>query len=209
MEGKILVSSRKELATILGQTKEEGEMLEYVQSLFHPFEGQSPSDPGDLFLPAFTPILSPLIRDIWAANGFITPFIGFPLATVPEKALHHLHRFTNTLAEKSGQESKGTGTHGVPGFAKRTFYPNYQLPTPSAIKAMPNDLIPSSAVRAEIYLGKVVIFSLRRIILDRDTKIVYDHPWLQGALEDILCRISTSNPEQSSRALLFIGDLSE
>ncbi|OGW17215.1 MAG: hypothetical protein A3G93_04575 [Nitrospinae bacterium RIFCSPLOWO2_12_FULL_45_22] len=63
---------------------------------------------------------------------------------------------------------------------------NYHWPPPSAIKAMPNDLTPSSAVRAEFYPGKVVIFSPLSIILDRDTKNVYDHSWVDGALEDIL-----------------------
>jgi len=51
---------------------------------------------------------------------------------------------------------------------------------------MPNDLALSSAVRAELYPGKVVIFSPLSIILDRDTKNVYDHSWVDGALEDIL-----------------------
>ena len=74
---------------------------------------------------------------------------------------------------------------------------------------MPNDLALSSAVRAELYPGKVVIFSPLSIILDRDTKNVYDHSWVDGALEDILYRISPSNPEQSSRAFLLIRERSD
>jgi hypothetical protein len=180
-------------------------MLEDIQGLFHPFEGQSPPDLGDLFLPALAPILSPLIRDIWAANGFITPFIGFPLATVPEEALHHLHRFTNTLAEKRRQKGKSTRA----GFAEIAFYPNCHFPTPSFIKAMASNFISSSAVRTALYYGEVVTFSPFSIILDRDAKIVYDHPCMEEALEGILSRINITNPDNPSRAFLLIGDLSE
>lgn len=198
-----MVSSLKELATVLGQAKKEGEMREDIQGLFHPFEGQSRSDLRDLFLPALTPVLKTLIRDFRATDDLTTRFIGFPLTAVPEEAFYYLQRLRNTLAEKRRQEGKSTGA----GFAERTFYPNYHWATPSAIKAMPNDLIPSSAVRAELYLRKVVIFSPLSVILDRDTKIVYDHPWLQGALEGILSRINASNPDNPSRAFLLIEDL--
>lgn len=200
-----MVSSRKELATVLGQAKEEGEMLENIQGLFHPFEGQSRSDLRDLFLPALTPVLKTLIRDFRATDDLTTRFIGFPLIAAPEEAFYYLQRLRNTLAEKRRQEGKSTGA----GFAERTFYPNYHWATPSAIKAMPNDLIPSSAVRAEFYLRKAVIFSPLSVILDRDIKIVYHHPWFDGALEGIPGRLIAPNPEQSSRAFLFRGDFSE
>lgn len=205
VEGKVLVGSLKESATVLWQAEEEGEMLEDIQGLFHPFECQSPSYPRYLFLPPLTPILSPLIRKLRLADGFTTLFIGLPLTAVPEEALHHLQRLRNTLAEKSGQDSKGTRAS----FAERAFYQNYHWPTPAAIKAMPNYLISSVAVRTELYPGKVIIFSLFSIILDRDAKIVYDHPCLDRALEGILWRISASNPDHPSRAFLFIADLSD
>lgn len=205
VEGKVLVGSLKESATVLWQAEEEGEMLEDIQGLFHPFECQSPSYPRYLFLPPLTPILSPLIRKLRLADGFTTLFIGLPLTAVPEEALHHFQRLSNTLAEKSGQDSKGTRAS----FAERAFYQNYHWPTPAAVKTMSNNLISSAAVRTELYPGKVVIFSLFSIILDRDTEIVYDHACVEGALEGILYRISAFNPEYPSRAFLLIGDLSE
>ena len=197
-----MVGSLKESATVLGQAKEEGEILEDIEGLFHAFKRQSPSDLGDLFLPALTPVLKTLIRELGTADSLTTLFIGLPLTSVPEETFYYLQRLRDTLGEKRGQDSKGLGA----GFAERTFYPNYYWPTPAAIKAMPNNLISSTAVRAELYPGKVVIFSLRRIILDRDAKIVYDHACVDGALEGILCGISGPNPEHPSRAFLFIGN---
>ncbi len=203
--GKVLVGSLKESATVLRQTKEAAEMLEDIQGLFHPFENQSPSELGDLFLPALTPVLSSLIRELGTANSFTTLFISLPLAALPEEALYYLQRLRNTLAEKRGQESKRTAA----GFAEIAFYPNYPLQTPSAIKTMTNDLVLSPALRAELFSGKVIIFSSLCIILDRDAKIVYDHPCLYGALGGILCRIGASNPDHPSRAFLFIGNHSD
>jgi hypothetical protein len=40
-----------------------------------------------------------------------------------------------------------------------------------------------------LFAGGMVILSSLRIILDRDAKIVYDHPCLEEALEGILWRI--------------------
>lgn len=200
-----MVGNLKESATVLGQVKEEGEMLKDIEGLFHPFEGQSRSDPGDLSLPTLAPVLKMLIRELWATNSFPRLFIGLSLAAVPEDALHYLQRFRNTLTEKRRQEGKGMGT----GFAEIAFYPNYPLPTPAAIKTMSNNLIVSTALRAGFFVGKMVIFSPLGIILDRDAKIVYDHDHLSGALEGILLRISAPNPEHPSRAFLFIEDLSD
>jgi hypothetical protein len=205
MEGEVLVGSLKELATVLGQPKKEAEMLEDIQGLFHPFEGQCSFNLRGLFLPALTPVLGSLMRELRAAYVFTTFLIGFPLSAVPEEAFYYLQRLRNTLAEKRRQEGKGTRA----GFAEIAFYPNYQLPTPSAIKAMPNDLIGSAALRAKLFVGEMVIFSHLSIILDRDTKIVYDHPCLEEALEGILCRISAYNPEHPSRAFLLIRNVSD
>lgn len=196
-----MVGSLKESATILRQTKEEGEMLEDTQGLFHPFECQSPSYPGDLFLPPLTPVLKTLIRELWATDSFPRFLIGLPLTSVPEEALYYFQRLSNTLTEKSGQDSKGTRAS----FAEITLYPNYYWPTPSPIKAVPNNLIPFTTVGTKLYAGKIIIFPLFSIILDRDAKIVYDHPWFDVALEGILWRISASNPDHPSRAFLFIG----
>jgi hypothetical protein len=119
VEGKVLVGSFKESATTLGQAKEEGEMLEDIQGLFHPFEGQSPSDLGNPFLPAFRPILSPLIRELRATDSFPRFFIGLALAAVPEKSLYYFQGLRNTRAEKRRQEGKSTRA----GFAEIAFYP--------------------------------------------------------------------------------------
>ena len=200
-----MVGSLKESATVLWQAEEEGEMLEDIKGLFHPFECQSPSYPRYLFLPPLTPVLKPLIRELWAADGLTTLFIVLPLTSVPEEAFYYFQRLRNTLTEKRGQEAEALGA----GFAEVTFYRNYNLPTPSPIKAVPRNLIYSPAVRAELFLGKVVIFSPLSIILDRDTEIVYDHFCVEGALEGILYRISASNPEYPLRAFLFIADLSD
>jgi hypothetical protein len=206
VEGKVLVGSLKESATVLWQTKEEGEMLEDTQGLFHSFEGQSSSEFGDLFLPALAPVLKMLIRELWVTNSFPRFLIGLPLTAVPEEALHYVQRLRNTLAEKRGQEGKGLGA----GFAEIAFYPNYPLPTPSAIKTMPNDLIfiSSLALWTDLFSGKVVIFSSLSIILDRDSKIVYDHSCWMEPLKAFLIGLSDYNPEPSSRAFLLIRDLS-
>jgi len=142
VEGEVLVSSLKESATILRQIKEEGEMLEDIKGLFHPFEGQSPSELRDLSLPALAPILRPLVRDIWAANALPRLFIGLTLAAVPQEALYYLQGLRNTLTEKRRQERKGLGA----GFAQIAFYPDYPLPAPAAIKTMPHNLIGSAAL---------------------------------------------------------------
>jgi hypothetical protein len=130
VEGKVLVASFKESATVLRQTKEEGEIVEDIKGLFHPLEDQCPSDPGGLFLPTFPPVLKMLIREPWATGRLPRLFIALPLAAVPEESLHHFQGLTNTLAEKRGQEGKGMGTS----FAKIALYPDYPLPTPAAIK---------------------------------------------------------------------------
>lgn len=205
MEGEVLVGSLKESATVLRQTKEAGQMREDIEGVFHSFEDQNPSELGDLSLPAFTPILKTLIRELWALDSFTTFFIGLPLAAVPEECFHHFQGLTDTLAEERRQESEGT----IADLAEIAFYPNYPLGAPSAIKAMTNNLTPFAAVRTELYLRKMVIFSPLSIILDREAETVYDHPCLDRALEGIFCGISAYNPECFSRAFLFRGDVSD
>jgi hypothetical protein len=205
VKGEVLVGSFKESTTILRQAKKEGEMLENSQGPFHPFEHQSPSYPRYLFLPPLTPVLKTLIRDLWASDSFAAFLIGLPLASVPEEAFHYFQRLRDSLAEKRRQESKGSGA----GFAQIAFYPNCHLPTPSFIKAMASNFVSSSAIRTALYYGEVVIFSPFSIILDRDAKIVYDHPCMEEALEGILSRINITNPDYPSGAFLFIRDLSK
>lgn len=169
--GEVLVNRLKELATILGQAKEEGQMLEYRQGLFKLLHNQSPSDPSYLFLPTLRPVLRSLVRNIRTIQGFPTGSIALPLAAVKEKTLYHFQRLRNPLAEKRRQQSKRTGA----GFAHIAFDPNHPLPTPALIKAVSNHLIPSVAVWTKLYFGKGVIFSLLCIILDRNSKVVYKY----------------------------------
>ena len=178
-------------------------MLEYIQSLFHLFERQSPSQLRDLLLPALAPVLSALIGQPWTVDSFAAFFIALALTAAPEELLHHLQRLADTMAKKGGQQRKTTRT----GFAKIPLYPNFQMPTPSVVKSVFDDLPGFLTVWAKIYRGEIIRFSPFRIILDRDTEFVYDHSRFEGALEGILCGISATIPSILQGLFCLVGKI--
>jgi hypothetical protein len=107
IEGKIAVSSFKELAALLWQAKETGQMLKNIQSLLHLFERQERSDLSNLFLPPFSPVLKTLIGKIRPSDSLPALSITLPLLNVPQNTFDYFHSLAHTVAEKRRQEAKG------------------------------------------------------------------------------------------------------
>jgi hypothetical protein len=107
IEGKIAVSRFKELAALLWQVKETGQMLKNIQSLLHLFERQKSSDLSNLFLPPFSPVLKTLIGKVHPSNSFPGLSITLSLVDVPQNTLNYFHSLAHTVAEERRQEAKG------------------------------------------------------------------------------------------------------
>jgi hypothetical protein len=106
VEGKITVSSFKELAALLWQAKETGQMFKNIQSLLHLFERQERSDPGSLFPPPLLPVLKALIGKIRPSDRLPGLSITLPLLDVPQNAFDYCHRLAYTVAEERRQQAK-------------------------------------------------------------------------------------------------------
>ena len=191
-----MINSLKKFPAILRPMEKNGQMLKYSQGLLHLFERQTSSQGGNFSLPAFTPILKTLIREIWTAYSFFRFSIAFALAAMPENTFCCFQRLSNSHTEKRRQQTEGLEAI----LTKITFYPNRPLTTPSAIKSIPNNLASFMAFRAPLYLRKVVTFSLISIILDRKAEVIYHITCCEEALENTLLRISLSNLKCFSRA---------
>jgi hypothetical protein len=107
VEGKIAVSSFKELAALLWQAKKTGQMFKNIQSLLHLFERQERSDPGNLFPPTPLPVLKALIGKIRPSNSLPALSITLPLPDVPQNAFDYFHGLAYTVTEERRQQAKG------------------------------------------------------------------------------------------------------
>jgi hypothetical protein len=107
VEGKIAVSSFKELAALLWQAKETGQMLKNIQSLLHFFERQERSYLANLFPPPLLPVLKALIGKIRSSNSLPGLSVTLPLLDVPQNTFDYFHSLAYTVAEKRRQQAKG------------------------------------------------------------------------------------------------------
>jgi hypothetical protein len=107
VEGKMAVSSFKELAALLRQAKETGQMLKNIQSLLHLFERQERSYLANLFSPPLLPVLKTLIGKIRPSNSLPGLSITLLLIDVPQNAFDYFHSLAYTVAEKGRQQAKG------------------------------------------------------------------------------------------------------